>query len=344
MGDLFTQRGVFGEVTKVTRHRFGVSGLGLFEFSDFGTQAHHGLIGLELGEAGFQNLACSGAAHLADQVDGHVVTGLEGRAQWIRTCGGQAGENLRVEFVRPHHYRVALDVDAAAPCPSGELGVFPGGEVHVRLTIPLHQPLEDHRTRGHVDAQCQGLGSENHLDQSALEQVLDDLLERREHAGVVRGDAALEGIGPVHVAEGGEVFVGDGHGPGRDDRSNGFAFTAGGEPQTCAQALLHSIITTCAREQEVDARQEVLGIEFLHHLAAPRGERITVPATASSSVSTAAAWRSTVMTAPRESKEFGVDGVLIDEQVVQMVSRNHVLPQRHRTMFLNDDLGLAAHR
>ena len=39
----------------------------------------------------------------------------------------------------------------------------------------------------------------------ALEELLDDLLEGREHAGVVRGHTALEAVEPLPVAEHAEV-------------------------------------------------------------------------------------------------------------------------------------------
>jgi hypothetical protein len=43
----------------------------------------------------------------------------------------------------------------------------------------------------------QRLGGEHRLDQPLDEQLLDDLLEGRQHAGVVRGDAALQAVQPV---------------------------------------------------------------------------------------------------------------------------------------------------
>ena len=96
----------------------------------------------------------------------------------------------------PHNDRVPLDVDAASSCPAGELGVLPRRDVGVRLAVPLHEPLEHDRTGRHVDAQGKGLGREHGPDQPLDEQLLHDLLERRQQTGVVRGDAALEGVEP----------------------------------------------------------------------------------------------------------------------------------------------------
>ena len=47
----------------------------------------------------------------------------------------------------------------------------------------------------------QRLGREDDLDQAAGEQLLDDLLEGRQHAGVVGGDAARQRLEQVVVAE-----------------------------------------------------------------------------------------------------------------------------------------------
>jgi hypothetical protein len=92
---------------------------------------------------------------------------------------------------------VALDVDAAAAGPAGELGVLPRRDVGVRLAVPLDQLLQHHRAGRHVDAERERLGGEHRLDQALDEQLLDDLLEGRQHAGVVGGDAALQAVQPV---------------------------------------------------------------------------------------------------------------------------------------------------
>ncbi len=115
---------------------------------------------------------------------------------------------------------MALDVDAAPAGPPGELGVLPRRDVGVRLAVPLDELLEHHRAGRHVDAQRQGLGGEDDLDQAADEQLLDDLLERRQHPGVVGGDAALEAVEPLAVAEDVQVLVGDARGALLDERAD----------------------------------------------------------------------------------------------------------------------------
>jgi hypothetical protein len=104
---------------------------------------------------------------------------------------------------------VPFDVDAAPSGAARELGVLTGRDVRVRLAVPLRQLLDDHRARRHVDAQGQRLGGEHHLAPAGREQLLDALLEGRQHAGVVGGHAAREALEEVVVAEDVQVLVGD---------------------------------------------------------------------------------------------------------------------------------------
>ncbi len=87
---------------------------------------------------------------------------------------------------------MALDVEPATPGAAGELGVLPRRDVGVRLAVPLRELLDDDRASRHVDAECEGLGREDDLDEPVQVELLDDLLEGRQHAGVVSGDAAAE--------------------------------------------------------------------------------------------------------------------------------------------------------
>ena len=75
---------------------------------------------------------------------------------------------------------------------------------------PFHfvELLDHHRAGRHVDAEREGLGGEHDLAQPAHEQLLDALLERRQHPGVVGGDAAGEAVEEVVVAEDVQVLVG----------------------------------------------------------------------------------------------------------------------------------------
>ena len=84
--------------------------------------------------------------------------------------GGHAGA--------PHDDRVAFDVDAAAAGASGQLGVFTGGDVYVGFTVVLGEFFQDDGACGHVDAQCEGFGGEDQLNQALGEEGFYNLLEQ----------------------------------------------------------------------------------------------------------------------------------------------------------------------
>ena len=65
---------------------------------------------------------------------------------------------------------MTFDIDPPPAGASGELGVLPRGQIGVGLAVELAQPLEDDGARWHVDAQRQGLGCEDGLDQPPDEQ------------------------------------------------------------------------------------------------------------------------------------------------------------------------------
>ena len=211
------QRGVLGEVAEVTAHRARVPGEGLGVAFDPPGQPDHRPVRLELAERLLEQLAGRRDAEPADEVDGHVVAGPEGAAQRVGAGRGQAGDLLRVHPGLPDHHGVALDVDAPAPGPPGELGVLAGGQLGVRLAVELDQPLEHDGAGGHVDAQREGLGGEDGPHQPADEQLLDGLLERRQQPRVVGGDPPLERLAPLPVAQHAQVGLRQVTGAALDD-------------------------------------------------------------------------------------------------------------------------------
>ena len=88
----------------------------------------------------------------------------------------------------------------------------------VVVTGELGQLLDHHGPRRHVDADGERLGGEHHLEQAGGEALLDGLLERRHHPGVVRCDTGLEPGDQLAVAEHGEVGVVEGAEALVDDR------------------------------------------------------------------------------------------------------------------------------
>ena len=88
--------------------------------------------------------------------------------------------------------------------------------------------LVDHHGAGrHVDAHRERLGGEHDLHQPAHEQCFDDFLERRHHAGVVRGDARLDLGGEHRETQCGKVVVGETLDAAVDDVTNLLALGLG---------------------------------------------------------------------------------------------------------------------
>jgi hypothetical protein len=204
----------------VAAHRVGVAGEGLGVALDAPGDADDGAVGLELAQRLLQQLARGPGAQAPDEVDRHVVAGPERAAQRVGPRRRQAGDLHGVHAGLPDDDGVALDVDAAAPGPPGELRVLPRGEVGVALAVVLDQPLQHDGAGGHVDAQREGLGGEHRADEPADEQLLDGLLERGQHAGVVRGDAPLQRLAPLPVAQHRQVGLGQLRGVLLDDAAD----------------------------------------------------------------------------------------------------------------------------
>ncbi len=208
VGDPVPQRGVLHEVAAVAGRRLGVPPESVLALRQLPGQPDHGLVGLELRERHLQQLTGALAAHLLDQVDRHVVRRSEARAERVGTRGRQAGDLRRVDARLPEHHRMPLDVEPATSGPAGQLGVLPRGDVGVGLAVPLRELLEHDRAGRHVDAEGQGLGGEDGLHQPPHEELLDALLEDRQHSGVVGRDAAREALEEVVVAQDVAVLVG----------------------------------------------------------------------------------------------------------------------------------------
>jgi hypothetical protein len=157
-----------------------------------GFDRHHRPVGLVLGERQVQQVVGLLGRVAVHQVGGHVVGGSERRGQSERPAGRERRHLIERDERRPQHDRVAHLVDAPPSGPPGELGVVAGGEELVTFTGELAQLLDDDRPGRHVDAEGQRLGGEHHADQALGEAGLDRLLERRDHPGMVGGDAQLE--------------------------------------------------------------------------------------------------------------------------------------------------------
>ena len=117
------------------------------------------------------------------------------------------------------------------------------------------------RARRHVDAQRQGLGGEDGLDQALDEEFFHDFLEGGQHAGVVGGQAAQQAVPPAPEAEDVQVIRGDVLGGLVDAPGDDALFLLGGQPQPGGDALGHGGVAAGAGEDEGDGGQEVLPVQ-----------------------------------------------------------------------------------
>ena len=122
------------------------------------------------------------------------------------------------------------------------------------LPVELHQPLQHHCARGHVDTQCQCLGGKYRLHQPLGEEFLDGVPEDRQHAGMVGGDTAQQPLTPLPVAENVQVRLGQPFGAAVDDGNDLPPVFLGGEAQPGSKALRHSAIAASTRKDECDRR------------------------------------------------------------------------------------------
>ena len=104
----------------------------------------------------------------------------------------------------------------------------------------------------------QGLGGEHRLDQALGEAGLDRLLERRDHPGVVGGQARLQRRGPAVVAEDVEVVVGERRRCARSTISRMRARSSGVvSRRPASRQAAHGVVAAGPAEDEVDRRQHV---------------------------------------------------------------------------------------
>ncbi len=325
-------------------HRLGVARQCLLVAAYLTGDAHHRPVGLELRERGLEHLPRPLAADLPDQVDGHVVRRAEAGPKRIGAGRGEPGESCRVEAGLPQHHGVALDVDPTPTGATGQLGELSGCDVGVRLAVPLAQLLEDHRTCRHVDAQSEGLGGEDGLDQPVDEQVLHHLLERGQHAGVVGGHTALQALQPFVVAQHREVLVGDVDATRRDEGPDLVALPWAEQAHPGTHALRDCGVAAGPAEDEGDRREQALGVEALDDLH-PAG-RVDPARALTPSAGSPVADPPPAHLLAGQPDQLGVHRLVsvVDEQVVETVSGHHVLPQRHGSVLLDDDDGVAADR
>ena len=209
VGQLAPQPRVLLEITEMAVHRLGVLREGRLLLAYPPRHVNDGAIGLELGEGTLEDLAGAISTELLDQVDRHVVRRTEARDQRVAPPRRQRGHRCGIEPRRPLDDRVPLHVDPPTAGPASELRVLARRDRHSSLAVELLELLEHDGARRHVHAKRQRLCGEDHLQQLPLEQLLDDLFERRQHARVMGRDATLQTLEPFPIAQDAEILVRD---------------------------------------------------------------------------------------------------------------------------------------
>ena len=257
------QRQVLEHVAPLAPGSLLQGGQRLVAAGDAGLQADHRPVGLVLGEGQVQEVVGFVGGVPADQVGGHVEGGAERGGEHERSAGRQGGDLAEGHERRPQHDGVTDLVDAAPAGPPGELGELAGSEELVALAGPLRELVDHHRPGRHVDAERQRLGGEDRLHESGGEALLDRLLERRHHAGVVGGNAGFERREPTVVAEHREVLVGQPLHAAFGDGADLLAVLGGRQAHPRLGAALHRVLARRAAEDEVDGGQQATAVELI---------------------------------------------------------------------------------
>ena len=128
------------------------------------------------------------------------------------------------------------------------------------------------------------------------------------------------------------------------------AFFRGGQPKVGAQRLEDGRVATGSAEDERDRRQQAVRVEPLDHLD-PAGDAVraqsAVPTPVAAVVLVVGTTRAQLVTGdPHELRVHRCTLVIriVDEQVIEAAVDEHVLPQRHRSVLLDHDGGVAANR
>ena len=106
-----------------------------------------------------------------------VVTGLLDGAEVLDDVVGGLGDDP------------AAGVEAGAAGSPDDLVELAGLEQALLRTVELRQPGEQDRADRHVDADAEGVGAADDLEQAVLGELLDEATVLRQHARVVHADA-----------------------------------------------------------------------------------------------------------------------------------------------------------
>jgi hypothetical protein len=126
------------------------------------------------------------------QVQNHVVPEVERRIEPIRLTLNHSLRRRRFKLLIRHHNDDSTVVESTTTSTTGHLDVLASGEVTEVATVEFTNGGEDDSFGGHVETDGERLGGEEDLEETFLEEDLDDLFEDGEETTVMDSDTALE--------------------------------------------------------------------------------------------------------------------------------------------------------
>ena len=195
------------------------------------------------------------------QVEYHAVTGGELADQGIRRAGGQLTRFPNALEPALNGDDVALGIQAATPGATSHLQEL---TAHQRTMAPFGAfgQGRDHGGAGrHVDASGQGFRGEDHLDQTLLEQLFDQLLPGWKDTGMVGSDATKQSIGMDAIPDRLRVVLA----VRRQSCPDPGLFLL--VDQALNAQITHGLIATAAAENEIDRGKHLPFRHLRHHEA-----------------------------------------------------------------------------
>src|SRR5205807_6627003 len=117
-----------------------------------------------------------------------------------------------------------------------------------------------------MDAQREGLGGEDHLDQASLKESFDQFLEIGEETGVVHRQPPTERVPIEQIAiELGFIGIVDLLEASLDRRVDLGFFAVSGQVETVNRTACQRLPAAAPRKDEVDRRQEFAAPKTLDH-------------------------------------------------------------------------------
>ena len=144
--------------------------------------------------------------------------------------------------------------------------------------VELGERFEHHGPGGHVDAQGQGLGGEDHSQESLGEQFLGGFLQGGDHSRVVGGHSHFQAFQPFRIVESLQVLVGEMGGVGLGHRTDCRPLIGMGQSDSDVHHRRGGRFASRPGKNEINGGQQIVEFQGFHHLvAAGRGEPAMIP-------------------------------------------------------------------